>query len=162
MKLQDVFWILLKISSLPKFSSPLFPPWRVFNNRNFQSLRKFVGLHNQSVSCFSLIFFKKNRTSWIQIIFTWFGCFESLEKRTSRKNSDVVRTLTKGRKLLHVFTCVFRLKYSRSEVGKKTPWGNFWFFGRFCTSATDIEERHVVAKNCILMVVFLNDTDTHQ
>jgi len=31
----------------------------------------------------------------------------------------------KGGKLLHVFTCVFCLKYSRSVVGEKTPWGNF-------------------------------------
>jgi hypothetical protein len=83
-----------------------------------------VGLHNRSLSYFPLIFFKKNRTLLcIQISFTWFGCFEPLEKRTNRKNSDVVRTLKKGRKLLHVFGCVFRLKYSRSEVGEKTPLG---------------------------------------
>jgi hypothetical protein len=85
-----------------------------------------MGLHNGSLSYFPLIFFKKNRTLLcIQISFTWFGCFEPLEKRTSRKNSDVVRTLTKGRKLLHVFTCVFCLNYSRSMVAEKTPWGNF-------------------------------------
>jgi hypothetical protein len=29
---------------------------------------------------------------------------EPLEKRTSRKNSDVARTVTTGRKLLHAFT----------------------------------------------------------
>jgi hypothetical protein len=85
-----------------------------------------MGLRNRSLSYFPLIFFKKNRTSlYIQISFTLFGCFQPLEKRTSRKNSDVVGTLTKGRKLLHVFTGVFRLKYSRSVLGEKTPWGNF-------------------------------------
>jgi hypothetical protein len=134
----------LRLWSSTKSSSPLFLPWRDFNDRDFQFFRKFIrlqdfmGLHNRSLSYFPLIFFKKNRTLLcIQISFTWFGCFQPLEKRTSRKNSDVVRTLTKGRKLLHVFTCVFRLKYSRSEVGEKTPWGNFWFFGRFCTSASN-------------------------
>ena len=50
------------------------------------------------------IFFKKNRTtSSIQISFTWFSCFEPLEKRTSRKNSYVVRTVTKRTKCCHVF-----------------------------------------------------------
>ncbi len=85
-----------------------------------------MGLRNRSLSYFPLIFLKKNRTLLcIQISFTWFGCFEPLEKRTSRKNSDVVRTLTEGRKLLHVFTCVFRLKYRRPEVREKTAWRNF-------------------------------------
>jgi hypothetical protein len=89
-------------------------------------LQDFMGLYNRSLSYFPLIFFKKNRTLlYIQNSFTLFGCFQALEKRTSRKNSDVVRTLTKGRKLLHVFNGVFRLKYSRSVVGGKTPWGNF-------------------------------------
>ncbi len=103
---------LLKVWSLcywnlPKSSSPLFPPWR-----------DFIGLHNWSLIYFPLILFRKNRTLLcIQIISTWFGCFEPLEKITSRKNSDVIRTLTKGRKLLHVF--------SRSVVGEKTPWRNF-------------------------------------
>jgi hypothetical protein len=73
-----------------------------------------------------LIIFKNNRTLlWIQISFPRYGCFEPLEKRTSRKNSDVVRTLTEGRKLFHVFTCVFRLKYIKSEVREKTAWRNF-------------------------------------
>jgi len=89
-------------------------------------LQDFMGLHNQSLSCFPLIFFKGNRTLMcIQISFTWFGCFEPLEKRKSRKNPDVVRTLTKGRKLSHVLTCVFRLKYSRFVVVEKTSWGDF-------------------------------------
>ncbi len=107
-------WILC-YWNLPKSSSPLFPPWR-----------DFIGLHNWSLSYFPLIVFKKNRTLLcIQISFTWFGCLEPLEKITSRKNSDVVQTSTKGRKLLHPFPCVFRLKYSRSVIGEKTPWGNF-------------------------------------
>jgi len=83
--------------------------------------------HNRSLSYFPLIFFKKNRTLLcIQISFTCFGCFEPLEKRTSRKNSDVVRTLKKERKLLRVFTCVFRLTYSGSVVDEKKHLGEIF------------------------------------
>jgi hypothetical protein len=57
------------------------------------------------------IFLKKNRTaSSIQISFTWFSCFEPLEKRTSRKNSYVVRTVTSRTKCCHVSLLRFCVK----------------------------------------------------
>ncbi len=56
------------------------------------------------------IFFKKTTISSIQISFTWFSCFEPLEKRTSRKNSYVVLTVTNITKCSCVFLLLFCVK----------------------------------------------------